>query len=317
MGKVVNEVTGTIFGTQNAPKTPNYAGAAEATALANQKAALNTANLNRVTQIGPTGSQTWSLRPGADPLNPQAGDYIATTTLSPEQQKLYNTQVGTQQSMADAAAGNVGNLGATGIGGAIDPSSYAARFTGDVSKTADQFSGDRQAVADALYNQQTKYLGDQFGREDEALRTKLLNQGLQEGSAAYDSALRDQTRRHDEAYTTAANNAVTESINAQKTMQDALLQAAQTQQNLSTQGLQSEIASRGAPLNELSSLLEGGQVSMPQFQAYGNAGGYAGADYNSAALNKYNSGLSSAGFNNKVNADNMKQLGSLLATFGL
>lgn len=98
------------------------------------------------TQIGPTGSQSWSLRPGADPKNPQAGDYIVTTSLSPEQQKLYATNVGTQQAMADAAAGNSGTVAGTGVGGAVDTTSYAARYTGDVSKTADQFSADRQAV---------------------------------------------------------------------------------------------------------------------------------------------------------------------------
>lgn len=317
MGKVVNQVTGSIFGTESAPKMPNYAAAAEQTAAANQQAALNTANLNRVTQIGPTGSQTWSLRPGADPKNPQAGDYIVTTSLSPEQQKLYTTNVGTQQAMADAAAGNSGTVAGTGVGGAVDPTSYAARYTGDVSKTADQFSADRQAVADALYAQQTKYLGDQFGREDEALRTQLLNRGLEEGSAGYENALRDQERRQGEVYATAANNATTGSINAQKTMQDALLNAAQTQQNISSQGLTSELASRAAPLNELSSLLQGGQVSTPQFQAYGNASNYAGANYDNAAQNYYNSGLTSAGFNNTGNSSNMKQLGSLLATFGL
>ena len=145
----------------------------------------------------------------------------------------------------------------------------------------------------------------------------MLNRGLEEGSAGYENALRDQERRQNEAYTTAANNATTGSINAQKTMQDALLQSAQTQQNISSQGLTSELASRAAPLNELSALLQGGQVSTPQFQAYGNAANYSGANYDNAAQNYYNSGLSSAGFNNKVNADNMKQLGSLLATFGL
>ena len=69
MGSVVNDVTGAIFGTQKAPKTPDYAGAARATSEGNKAAALTTGALNRPTQITPTGSQTWSLKPGADPNN--------------------------------------------------------------------------------------------------------------------------------------------------------------------------------------------------------------------------------------------------------
>ena len=55
MGSVVNGVTGAIFGTQKAPKTPDYAGAAAATAEGNKAAALTTGALNRPTQITPTG----------------------------------------------------------------------------------------------------------------------------------------------------------------------------------------------------------------------------------------------------------------------
>ena len=313
MGNALNKATGALFGTQNAPKTPDYYGLADATAKSNLAAATSVANINRPNQVGTTGSQTWSLRPGADPNNPQAGDYTVTTSLSPEQQALYNSQTATQQGMADLAMAGVSTLGGSGIGGQLDTSTFAPGFTGDVSKTADQFSADRLAISDALYNQQTKYLGDQFGREDEATRTRLLNQGLEEGSAGYQAAMRDQDRRHNEAYTTAANNATTGSIAAQKAMQDALLQAAQTQQNMSSQGAASQIQQRAAPLNELSAMLEGGQVTMPQFQAYGNAGQVAGTDYTSAGLNSYQSGLTSAGFNNKVNSDNMKQLAQLLA----
>lgn len=313
MGNAINKVTGTIFGTQSAPKTPDYYGLADATAKSNLAAATNVADINRVNQIGPTGSQTWSMRPGADPNNPQAGDYIVTTSLSPEQQALYNSQTATQQGMADLARAGVSTLGGSGIGGKLDTSTFAPGFTGDVSKTADQFSADRQAISDALYNQQTKYLGDQFGREDEATRTRLLNQGLEEGSAGYQAAMRDQDRRQNEAYVSAANNATTGSIAAQKAMQDALLAAAQTQQNVSSQGAASQIQQRAAPLNELSAMLEGGQVTMPQFQAYGNAANVSGTDYTGAGRDTYTSALTNVQYNNKQNADNMKQVAQLLA----
>ena len=309
MGSVVNKVTGAIFGTQSAPKTPDYAGAAQATSEGNKAAALTTGALNRPTQITPTGSQTWSLKPGADPNNPQPGDWIATTSYSPEQQKLYEGQTAAQQGLVDTANAGVGGLAGLGVGQGLGE--VAPSFTGDVSKTADQFSADRQAISDALYANQTKYLGDQFTRDDENLRSQLLSRGLTEGSAAYDNALRDQQRTQNDAYGTAANYATTQSAQMQKLMQDALLNSATTQQNLYTQGLSGAATEQNQPLNQILALMGGGQVSQPNLQAYGQYGQYQGADMLGAAQSRYNSGLAGAQFNNQVNSQNMQDLAQM------
>ena len=313
MGSVVNDVTGAIFGTQKAPKTPDYAGAATATAEGNKAAALATGALNRPTQITPTGSQTWSLKEGADPNNPQPGDWIATTSYSPEQQKLYEGQTSAQQGLVNTANVGVGGLAGLGVGQGLGNTTPS--FTGDVSKTADQFSADRQAISDALYANQTKYLGDQFARDDERLRSQLLSRGLTEGSAAYENALRDQQRTQNDAYGTAANNATSQSAQMQKLMQDALLNSASTQQNLYLQGLSGAATEQNQPLNQILALLGGGQVSQPNLQGYGQYGQYQGADLLGAANARYNSGLSSAQYNNQVNSQNMQDLGMMLAAF--
>ena len=313
MGSVVNDVTGAIFGTQKAPKTPDYAGAATATAEGNKAAALATGALNRPTQITPTGSQTWSLKEGADPNNPQPGDWIATTSYSPEQQKLYEGQTSAQQGLVNTANVGVGGLAGLGVGQGLGNTTPS--FTGDVSKTADQFSADRQAISDALYANQTKYLGDQFARDDERLRSQLLSRGLTEGSAAYENALRDQQRTQNDAYGTAANNATSQSAQMQKLMQDALLNSASTQQNLYLQGLSGAATEQNQPLNQILALLGGGQVSQPNLQGYGQYGQYQGADLLGAANARYNSGLSSAQYNNQVNSQNMQDLGMMFAAF--
>ena len=313
MGSVVNDVTGAVFGTQKAPKTPDYAGAAAATAEGNKAAALATGALNRPTQITPTGSQTWSLKEGADPNNPQPGDWIATTSYSPEQQKLYEGQTSAQQGLVNTANVGVGGLAGLGVGQGLGNTTPS--FTGDVSKTADQFSADRQAISDALYANQTKYLGDQFARDDERLRSQLLSRGLTEGSAAYENALRDQQRTQNDAYGTAANNATSQSAQMQKLMQDALLNSASTQQNLYLQGLSGAATEQNQPLNQILALLGGGQVSQPNLQGYGQYGQYQGADLLGAANASYNSGLSSAQYNNQVNSQNMQDLGMMFAAF--
>ena len=309
MGSVVNGVTGAIFGTQKAPKTPDYAGAATATAEGNKAAALTAGALNRPTQITPTGSQTWSLKEGADPNNPQPGDWIATTSYSPEQQKLYEGQTSAQQGLVDTANVGVGGLAGLGVGQGLGE--VAPSFTGDVSKTADQFSADRQAIADAMYANQTKYLGDQFARDDESLRSQLLSRGLTEGSAGYENALRDQQRTQNDAYGTAANNATMQSAQMQKLMQDALLNSATTQQNLYTQGLAGAATEQNQPLNQILALMGGGQVSDPKLQGYGQYGQYQGADMLGAAQSRYNSGLAGAQFNNQVNSQNMQDLAQM------
>ena len=313
MGSVVNDATGAIFGTQKAPKTPDYAGAATATAEGNKAAALTAGALNRPTQITPTGSQTWSLKEGADPNNPQPGDWIATTSYSPEQQKLYEGQTSAQQGLVNTANVGVGGLAGLGVGQGLGNTTPS--FTGDVSKTADQFSADRQAISDALYANQTKYLGDQFARDDERLRSQLLSRGLTEGSAAYENALRDQQRTQNDAYGTAANNATSQSAQMQKLMQDALLNSASTQQNLYLQGLSGAATEQNQPLNQILALLGGGQVSQPNLQGYGQYGQYQGADLLGAANARYNSGLASAQYNNQVNSQNMQDLGMMFAAF--
>lgn len=313
MGSVVNDVTGAVFGTQKAPKTPDYAGAAAATAEGNKAAALAAGALNRPTQITPTGSQTWSLKEGADPNNPQPGDWIATTSYSPEQQKLYEGQTSARQGLVNTANVGVGGLAGLGVGQGLGNTTPS--FTGDVSKTADQFSADRQAISDALYANQTKYLGDQFARDDERLRSQLLSRGLTEGSAAYDNALRDQQRAQNDAYGTAANNATSQSAQMQKLMQDALLNSASTQQNLYLQGLSGAATEQNQPLNQILALLGGGQVSQPNLQGYGQYGQYQGADLLGAANARYNSGLASAQYNNQVNSQNMQDLGMMFAAF--
>ena len=309
MGSVVNDVTGAIFGTQKAPKTPDYAGAATATAEGNKAAALTAGALNRPTQITPTGSQTWALKEGADPNNPQPGDWIATTSYSPEQQKLYEGQTSAQQGLVNTANVGVGGLAGLGVGQGLGNTTPS--FTGDVSKTADQFSVDRQTISDALYANQTKYLGDQFARDDERLRSQLLSRGLTEGSAAYDNALRDQQRTQNDAYGTAANNATSQSAQMQKLMQDALLNSASTQQNLYLQGLSGAATEQNQPLNQILALMGGGQVSQPNLQAYGQYGQYQGADMLGAAQSRYNSGLAGAQFNNQVNSQNMQDLAQM------
>lgn len=101
------------MGKSSAPPAPDYAAAATAQGEANRETAQFNAGANRVNQITPQGSSTWSIRPGADLNNPQPGDYIQTTTLSPEQQALYQQQTAIENALMQTAGQQLGRVSDT------------------------------------------------------------------------------------------------------------------------------------------------------------------------------------------------------------
>lgn len=101
------------MGKSKAPPAPDYAAAAKQQGQDNLVAAQQTAALNRPTQIDSNGSQTWSLREGADPKNPQAGDWIVTNKLNATQQALKDQQDALSSQFGSLAAGALKTVGDT------------------------------------------------------------------------------------------------------------------------------------------------------------------------------------------------------------
>jgi hypothetical protein len=126
------------------------------------------------------------MRPGADPNNPQPGDYIRSTQLSPEQKQLYDQGVGNQ-----LQAGLVGQQQLTDL------------------------QGGQAATQDALYRRATQYYDTRFGNQEDALKTQLQNQGLVEGSQAWHNAMQDFNQTKNTAYADATDRAITGSNQSQ------------------------------------------------------------------------------------------------------
>lgn len=125
------------MGKSSAPPPPDYAAAAVAQGQANKDAAKFNAGANRVTQIAPQGSSTWTIRPGADPDNPQPGDYIQTTQLSPEQQSIYDQTAGIDNALLGTASRQLGRVDAT-FNSPLDLSSLPAWRTSGQGQAAPQ-----------------------------------------------------------------------------------------------------------------------------------------------------------------------------------
>lgn len=177
---------------------------------------------------------------------------------------------------------------------------------------ADDFSADRQRYEDALWD---RTAGDRSAQE-QSLRTQLANKGIREGTAAWNAEMERMQRQNTDARLATVLAGGTEQQrmvdmarqaaefgNASRLAQgtfgnDALMQqgqfgmAAQQAQNQASmqeagfgndargQGFAELMAMRNQPLNEISALLSGSQVSNPAgMNAAGPSVGVGGVDY--------------------------------------
>ena len=99
------------MGKPKAPPPPDYAAAAKAQGKANVNSSLATNYMNQVNQTGPYGSITYN-RSNTDGYTLPDGTFIpnttVTTTLSPEQQKLYDQNVNISTQLNDLATQGIG-----------------------------------------------------------------------------------------------------------------------------------------------------------------------------------------------------------------
>jgi hypothetical protein len=248
------------MGKSKAPKPTDPAVTAAAQGAMNLDTALTQSTLNMQNQVGPDGSITYS-QDGTRPvyqseLRDQKGNiireagyidlpsYTQTTQLSPEQQAIKTEQ--------DAASLNLAALG-----------NQLSGTLGD--QLTDNFSlGDPEREA-KLIEMQRMRLDPQLDERLEALRTQLTNQGIRQGSDAYDRTI----SRFDQTKTDAYN-------------QLALDARGQINNELLTEDNQR--------INQIGALLSGGQVSQPMFGSTSGAGQLANVDY-AGLVSNYDQGM--------------------------
>lgn len=126
----------------------------------------------------------------------------------------------------------------------------------------------------------------QMDQQRAALETRLANQGIDIGSAAYASAMDDFNRAQNDFRLGAQNQAM-----SQQQAQLGMDQAAYNQ------ALQASLMARQTPINELAALLSGAQVQQPNYVSTGqyqvNPADIMGAIYGNynGQLNAYNAQL--------------------------
>jgi len=164
----------------------------------------------------------------------------------------------------------------------------AQEQSGRVSEAlADPFSFNNQDAADWAYDLSQSRIAPQQAQQEAALRDRLINQGIRPGTTAWDAEMGRQTQGFNDQ-----NN-----------------QLALTGRN---QAFSEALATRNQPLNELSALLSGSQVSNPaQMSGATPQVGVGGVDYSGMVQNNYNNQMQ------QYNAQMQNRGGMLGGLFGL
>ena len=272
----------------NAPKPPDPAQTIKAQQDANTKSAVQTAALDRINQNTPYGSISYSTN-GVDANGIPI--YTQNQTLSPEQQKLYESNVAGQQGLADTANQSLGNVKNT-YQSPLDTSGIPKLKSG----VGGNFDEAYKTASDADYKHSTDYLDPQFKQSEDEMNTRLVNQGLQPGTEAYDKAYGNLQRSKQAAYESARTSASEHGLAAQQQGFGQALSDAELNNQSSAQGLSQLFAMRQNPLNEYNALRTGSQVTNPTFQGYANP----------QIANTDASGIINTGYQNKLAYQNAR-----------
>jgi hypothetical protein len=233
------------------PPPPDYTGAANATAAGNLEAARATASANKVNQVTPYGNLTYKTN-GKDSYGNDL--YTATQTLSPGEQSKFDKNNALSNSLLDTASHGLGQV-----------NNLLSNTSLDESKLA-QPSIQGQAVQDAIMHR----LQPELDRQQSGLDNQLANQGIMQGSEAWNTAQRQQSNNRNDLETQAA------------------LQGINTGQAARQQGVAEQYAAQSRPLDIVNALRTGNQVQNPSFVNVPQQANVAGPDLLGAAQGNYN-----------------------------
>jgi hypothetical protein len=212
----------------SAPAAPDYSAAARQTAEGNLAAARAATAANRVNQITPYGELQYSIT-GEDPYgNPT---WTATQTFSPAQQRLLDIQ-----NQLSYGVGQLGTKGLEYVGQQLE-----TPF--DVSQLPSIGINPSETYSDAIMRR----LQPQLTQQNEQFEQSMANQGIPVGSEAYNRAKMALGQRQNDLMLGAQTQGLQAGLSAR-------------QQQLG------ELAyRRNEPLNVLSALRTGSQVTAPTY----------------------------------------------------
>jgi hypothetical protein len=306
----------------DAPDPPDYLALAKQEAINQEKLLRQQTQANRVNQVGPLGNVTFTqggeqtfddagynqamqayqqalnqynnapaqsyARPvgmagatfganaglqqqrGAAPIAPNRANFMTgnpdqwtqTTTLNPESQKILDQNLAAKQQGYDQLQTSLGNINNNNL-------PLASVNAGETAQ-------------DAILRR----VNPQLAIQEDALRTRLVNQGVRPGTQAWDREF----------------NLFSQGRN------DAVSQAALAGINVGNDARARAIAEQAVPLNLINAYQSGNQAQMPQYQSYNQAGQGQAADLLGAGQAQYSAQLGASNASNAASSNMMSGL---------
>lgn len=262
-GGLLGGVTNMLFGSPATPATPDYTGAAEATAKGNLDAARAATAANRVNQVNPYGSLSYAVT-GTDPYgNPT---WTATTSLNPDQQQLYNYDIATSKGLGELQQKGLGYVGKM-----LDQPFSTSNLPQIGINAGEKYE-------DAIMRR----LAPTIEAERKSFDAQMINQGIPVGSEAYANAKRVFDARQNDKLTSAITGGMDVGMRARQ------------------QGFGELAYQRNEPINTLNAVRSGSQVTGPSgyFVNAPQQATTTGADYLSAAGMTGNAAIAQANAEN-------------------
>jgi len=241
--------------------------------------------------------------------------WTSTVSLSPEVQSLFDKELENKGRQADLSLSGLNSVedifktpfSTTGQVGEYAGPNYAG-IEGDVPQyQGGDYDKTRQNVSDAMMSR----VNTDIDRDRSTKEAQLIAQGIPKGSEAFNREMeqldRKQTDARQQAEIAASGQAAQEFILRQGQDQQAFVNDMmsrgmseseainlfqnQTQGEMNKfatgldarrQNISEALLNRQTPLNEVNAFRTGSQVSMPQFQAYGQQANVPGSNYNNA-----------------------------------
>lgn len=239
----------------------------------NVSTATANAWLTNMNEYGPDGSRTFDQTGSTSVTDPYTGQTYQVPRFSVTQTLSPEQQK--IKTQQDAASLNLASLG-NNLSGQL-----GQQLTGN-------FKLGNEAVESRLFDLGSRRLNPMFAQRDEDLRTRLANQGIKAGSQAYDREMGLLGQQQNDA------------------MNQLLLQG----RGQATQELLTEDNQR---INQISALLNGGQVSMPNFMSPVGVQGAPTTDNASIIANSDNARMGAWQANQAAMGSMIGGLGGLFA----
>lgn len=323
MGAIGNAVDA-VFGKNKPPKPPDMAQAAQDQAASSFANTRYQTYANRPSQVSPWGSVQWTATPQGEPdqFGNQNEAWSQTVTLDPRLQAALNSQMDLTKGQSDLALSLLGTARSE-LGQPLDWNSFTPFSLGpayqSLNTNADKARSDAEA---ALYGRATGMLDPQMSDAENALDIKLQGQGVRPGDEAYDRAMSEFQRNKAFAYDQARQSAIVgggEEAQRQLNMamglrgQDFGQQMALSQLQNQVRGseIAQELQRRGYSINEISALLSGSQVSMPNMPGFAAANAAQSPNLLGAA------GIQTTANNDFFSAQQAQNQGALAGLVGL